>query len=383
MLQFAPKKLSLKKSGLCRGYRRRAAALGLFVARSRKLFVSSANGCGSLRAQALKKIKRMLGSRHSHQLARVLFVARSRKPLVSSANGRGSLHTQRLKKIKRVLGSRHSHQLARVLFVAVMLLATYQTGVLFERLDVEAERDLLAYAKKRADDARQLSVNQSRLLAKELGVMQARLIRLEALGQRLAESQGLDEEFDFSHPPGVGGAVPPFQAALSAERLDEMMRQFNPRSEYLEMQLAMLSDYLDYKQFEVNMMPKGWPLERGWISSHFGQRNSPFSGKLEMHYGIDIAGREGTPILAVAAGIVRVARASPDYGYMVEIDHGNAYSTRYAHNKINLVKEGDLVRKGGVIALLGSTGRSTGNHLHFEVLKYGHPIDPRKYLSQP
>lgn len=276
------------------------------------------------------------------------------------------------------------HRLAGALFVLAMLLVAYQSGVLLERFNTMEERDLLVHAQERAADARQLKINQTRLLARELGVIQARITRLEVLGRRLAESQDLGQEFDFSRPPGLGGgSLPPTpQSKMNAYELSAVMQQLNPHAEHLEMQLAMIGDFIEQHKLRINMMPKGWPVERGWISSRFGRRNSPFTGVPEMHEGIDIAGREGTPVLAVAAGVVRTAEMRRDYGYMIEIDHGNGYSTRYAHNKINMVREGDLVQQGSVIAKLGNTGRSTGNHLHFEVLKHGQPIDPQTYLNR-
>lgn len=276
------------------------------------------------------------------------------------------------------------HRLAGALFVSAMLLAAYQSGVLLERSSTMEERDLLVYAQERAADARQLKINQTRLLARELGLIQARITRLEVLGQRLAESQDLGQEFNFSRPPGLGGGLlpPSPQSKMNAYELSAVMQKLNPHAEHLEMQLAMIGDFIEQHKLRINMMPKGWPVDRGWISSRFGRRNSPFTGAPEMHEGIDIAGREGTPILAVAAGVVRKAAMSRDYGYMVEIDHGNGYSTRYAHNKTNLVREGELVQQGSVIAQLGNTGRSTGNHLHFEVLKHGQAIDPQIYLNR-
>ena len=271
--------------------------------------------------------------------------------------------------------------MAAFFFLSMMLVA-YQTGVLLERSDVTTQRDLLAHAQGRADDAHQLRITQARLLAKEMGTIQARIMRLEVLGQRLAESQGLDQEFDFSSLPGVGGSSAlSFRPAIEFDEPAAAVHTLSPHLERLEIQLAMIGDFTKRQEFKIGMMPHGWPVTRGWISSYFGLRNSPFTGRREMHEGIDIAGREGTPIQAVAGGVVRLTRQSADYGNLIELDHGNGYVTRYAHNKENLAAEGELVKKGDVIATMGSTGHSTGSHLHFEVLKNGQPIDPRTYLT--
>lgn len=285
---------------------------------------------------------------------------------------------------RRVHGSLNRCRLAGGLFVLAIVLAAYQAGVLLERSHTISARDLLVHAQARAMDAQQLKINQTRLLARELGIMQARIMRLEVLGQRLIDSQNLDEEFDFSHQPGVGGGsllLP--QAPLHSDELSTTMQQLKPRAERLEMQLTMLGDFINHSELQLAMMTKTWPVRRGWISSRFGQRHSPFTGALEMHHGIDIVAGEGAPIKAVAGGVVRMAKRSPDYGNVIEVDHGNGYSTLYAHNKVNLVQEGDLVQQGDIIATLGNTGRSTGRHLHFEVLKHGQPIDPQTYLKRP
>ena len=126
----------------------------------------------------------------------------------------------------------------------------------------------------------------------------------------------------------------------------------------------------------------GQPVEKGWISSHFGQRTDPFTGKPAMHNGMDFAGREGSSIIAVAAGVVTWAGHQSGYGNLVEVSHGDGFVTRYAHNKQNLVEAGAIVRKGDTIALMGSSGRSTGAHVHYEVYKHGRPVDPSSYVRR-
>ena len=126
----------------------------------------------------------------------------------------------------------------------------------------------------------------------------------------------------------------------------------------------------------------GLPVLKGWVSSHYGQRTDPFSGKLAMHNGLDFAGKEGSDVVAVAAGVVTWTGSKTGYGELVEISHDDGYVTRYAHNKENLVRAGDVVRKGETIALMGSSGRSTGAHVHYEVYKHGRPVDPSSYLRR-
>lgn len=209
-----------------------------------------------------------------------------------------------------------------------------------------------------------------RVLTDKLARFDARLTRLELLGDRLITLHALDErDFDLPAPPaGVGGAREPL-AALQ-ERLEAR-----------ELRLGYLRERHADQTRASHRLPQGWPVERGSISSPFGARVSPFTGRLEMHQGIDIRARPGSQVRAVAAGVVTAAHARGRYGLLVEIDHGDGYRTRYAHNRVNLVEVGDLVEKGEAVALLGNTGRSTGPHLHFEVLRNGRPVDPRAHLG--
>ncbi|HEY9050177.1 MAG TPA: M23 family metallopeptidase, partial [Gammaproteobacteria bacterium] len=124
------------------------------------------------------------------------------------------------------------------------------------------------------------------------------------------------------------------------------------------------------------------PITRGWISSYYGMRTNPFTGKLQFHKGMDFASKSGSEVQAVAGGVITWSGKRYNYGNMVEVNHGNGYVTRYAHNKENLVKVGDTVKKGQAVASMGSTGRSTGPHVHFEVLKDGRQINPLKFVQK-
>jgi murein DD-endopeptidase MepM/ murein hydrolase activator NlpD len=136
------------------------------------------------------------------------------------------------------------------------------------------------------------------------------------------------------------------------------------------------------RKYREDVAMTGRPIERGWMSSEFGRRVDPITGRLAWHPGIDFAGQMGDPIVAVAAGVVVFCGEHQGYGRMVEIDHGGGYSTRYAHQEMMLVALGDVVKKGQVIGLIGSTGRSTGPHVHFEVLKDGRQVDPSRYVAR-
>jgi murein DD-endopeptidase MepM/ murein hydrolase activator NlpD len=149
-----------------------------------------------------------------------------------------------------------------------------------------------------------------------------------------------------------------------------------------EVQLDILSELIQGEQVRDDATPAGKPILSGWLSSHFGSRIDPFSGKKAWHEGIDFAGREGSDIIAVASGVVSWSGERSGYGNMVEVAHGDGVITRYAHNQENLVKVGDMVRRGDVVALMGNSGRSTGPHVHFEVHKNGRPVDPASYLRR-
>lgn len=220
-------------------------------------------------------------------------------------------------------------------------------------------------------------------LAQRLGHMQAELLRLNALGQRLARMAGLDRrEFDFSEAPAMGGpeaarglasmTVPDF-----IKELEKVSGQIGHKSERL---IALESTLID-KRLHAAMHPVGWPTTGGWVSSGFGLRSDPFTGRSAYHEGVDIASRFGSVIKAMGGGVVSHAGVKDGYGMTVEVTHGNGYTTRYAHCSAVLVRVGDRVTKGQDVAQVGTTGRSTGPHLHFEVLRDGKAVNPGSYLK--
>jgi murein DD-endopeptidase MepM/ murein hydrolase activator NlpD len=225
-------------------------------------------------------------------------------------------------------------------------------------------------------------------LALRLGQMQAQLLRVDALGKRLARLAELDDaEFDFDTLPGLGGPedVPELaEAAPAAAELPDFLRTLEELQLQLsdrQRKLTVLEGLVMDRNLKAQVLPAGRPVEKGWLSSHFGKRTDPFTGKPATHYGVDFAGKEGASVVAVAAGVVTYSGTRGGYGKLLEINHGNGYVTRYAHNREHLVEAGDRVEKGQAIARMGSSGRSTGPHVHFEVLRNNQVVNPGKYIA--
>lgn len=213
--------------------------------------------------------------------------------------------------------------------------------------------------------------------------MNARVIRLDALGRRLTVMADIDDsEFDFDSVPAVGGPEEPMAAGtnVAMPEMLEAMNTFDAQLSNREVQLDVLESVLMNQNLRDRVYPQGRPVGAGWISSYFGKRTDPFTGKAANHTGIDFAGKNGAEIVAVAAGVVTWSASRYGYGIMVEINHGSGYATRYAHNSENLVSVGDEVNKGQVVALMGDTGRATGPNLHFEVLHNGSRVNPVKFI---
>ncbi|KZX59492.1 hypothetical protein A3709_14460 [Halioglobus sp. HI00S01] len=221
-------------------------------------------------------------------------------------------------------------------------------------------------------------------MTRNVAEMQARMTRLDALGQHLTAMADLEEgEFDFSQPPAMGGPLGgEFSVEYSTSDLMAELGLFQARVEDREQQLEILETLLSNRKLDEQTFLSGRPVEKGWISSFYGKRNDPFTGKPAFHHGVDFAGKEGTNVISVAAGVVTWTGSKSGYGETIEISHGDGFVTRYAHNKESLVKPGDVVRKGQPIALMGSTGRSTGAHVHYEVYKHGRSVDPSSYIRR-
>jgi murein DD-endopeptidase MepM/ murein hydrolase activator NlpD len=237
--------------------------------------------------------------------------------------------------------------------------------------------------KTQIEDTKHVLQEKVNALAMRVGQMNANVIRLDALGKRLTRMANLDDgEFDFGHPPAIGGESAgdgqPAQIPSLTAMVDDLQDQLSSR----EQQLGVLENLILTRELNKQVYPEGRPVQEGFISSYFGSRADPFTGYMAEHKGLDFAASEGSKVSAVAAGLVTFAGERPGYGEMVEINHGNGLATRYAHNEKLLVKQGDMVRKGQEVALLGSTGHSTGPHLHFEVLKNGTQVNPLRFIGE-
>lgn len=220
-------------------------------------------------------------------------------------------------------------------------------------------------------------------LAIRLAQMNARVIRLDALGRRLTEMADLDDgEFDFDSEPALGGPEEPLMTGsnVAVPEIVESMQVLDDQLTDREAQLSVLESVLMGENLKERVYPQGRPVNSGWVSSYFGKRTDPFTGKPANHTGIDFAGKLGDKVVAVADGVVTWSADRYGYGVMVELNHGNGYSTRYAHNSENLVQVGDEVKKGQPVALMGETGRATGPNLHFEVLKDGRRVNPVNFI---
>ena len=235
------------------------------------------------------------------------------------------------------------------------------------------------------DSIRQGNEDTLDALAIRIAQMNARIIRLDALGRRLTDMADLEDgEFDFDSLPALGGPEEPFAGGsnVAIPEIVESMQSLDEQLVNREAQLGVLESVLMGQNLKDRVYPQGRPVTSGWISSYFGRRTDPFTGKPANHTGIDFAGKLGDPVLAVADGVVTWSADRYGYGVMVEINHGNGYSTRYAHNAENLVTVGDEVRKGQAVARMGETGRATGPNLHFEVLKNGRRVNPVNFIRK-
>lgn len=275
--------------------------------------------------------------------------------------------------------------LAAVLFVGAVFAAQYaivrfQPGWMSNEL-----RAWMASAQQDEQQKQQAYLRKSLdTLAVHLGQMQAQLSRLDGLGARLAKLTGMKpQEFSFGQPPAQGGPYLPTSMPqdISLTGMQEQMAQLNTLLSDRSDKLVALETLLMQDKLSKKLLPSVAPITTSWYSSNFGWRIDPFTGKNAMHEGVDYMVPEGTPIFASAGGVVVYADTHPQYGNMVEIDHGNEVITRYAHASKLLVKVGDVVRRGREIARVGSTGRSTGNHLHFEVRYKGIAQNPVRFLE--
>ena len=219
-------------------------------------------------------------------------------------------------------------------------------------------------------------------LSSRLGLLQAHVMRLDALGRKLINMASIDQgEFDFDSTPAVGGPETVSQKPSQPLELSTAIDKLKLELENRENQLQVLENLVMNNNLQKEVQPSGRPIKKGWLSSYYGMRTHPLSGRKEMHKGIDFASKMGGEVIAVAKGVVTYSGKRYGYGRVIDIAHGNGYTTRYAHNSRLLVSVGDTVEKGFRIAEIGSSGRSTGPHVHFEVLKDGRQINPMKFIT--
>ncbi len=246
----------------------------------------------------------------------------------------------------------------------------------FDRLknDVETQRGSLETTRREA----QREVNA---LAARLSELQAEANRLNALGERLTRVAQLgDGEFDFDKPVGVGGVGP--VRDMPVRGLHQDMADLGAQLKHSGSQLSVLEALLFNRELDKNAMPTRYPIANSYVTSGFGYRADPFGGGSQMHKGIDFEANTGDPVMAVGDGVVTYSGVRSGYGNVIEVDHGNGYVTRYAHNSRLIGQVGDLVRGGQEIAKAGSTGRSTGAHVHLEVWENGVVVNPNQFLGQ-
>jgi murein DD-endopeptidase MepM/ murein hydrolase activator NlpD len=270
--------------------------------------------------------------------------------------------------------------LAVVVLFAQYAIARLQPGLMSDEL-----RAWLAQAQTADHQKQQVYMRDSLdAMAKRLGQMQAQMMRLDALGARLAQTAGIKpQEISFDKPPAEGGPyLPAAQGDVSLENMNQQLDSLSLSMDDRNDKLVVLETLLLQDRSNKWLIPSVAPVKNSWYSSNFGVRIDPFTGKQAMHEGVDFVVPVGTPVYASAGGVVDYADLHPQFGNLVEIDHGNGVITRYAHNSKLLVEVGQMVRRGQKIALSGSTGRSTGPHVHFEVRYKGVAQNPVRFLKQ-
>ncbi|MDB3992360.1 M23 family metallopeptidase [Gammaproteobacteria bacterium] len=272
---------------------------------------------------------------------------------------------------------------ASLVYLGYQLSSSDEESVFSEKSAQNWERELKNQTNQ-LEEIKKESERQIEALTIRLAMLQARLTRLDAMGSRITEVSGLDRgEFNFTSNVGVGGPGVPLGEAIEKHNfiqiLDQFERQLTDRQNQLEILEGLMSD----RKSRSDIFIAGRPVDDGWVASGYGQRPDPFTGQLSFHSGIDFTtGKSGADINTIGAGVVTWSGPKSRYGLMVEVNHGNGFATRYAHAEKLFVNVGDLVEKGQRLALVGSTGRSTGPHVHFEVYKNGRIVDPAAYIQR-
>ena len=256
--------------------------------------------------------------------------------------------------------------------------------LILSQTTIQKERQLFAQLKSDFETQLKEEEDKMSVYARSLGQMQARLSRLDSLGKRLVEASPslAKSEFNFDVQPAFGGPRIPDEHHTADIQLFDQVKYIDAQISSLNTQLMAVDYILQDNIEEKNARPHAWPSEGGWLSSHFGMRTDPFTAKKAMHRGIDIANRLGAPVLAGSRGIVVYAGKMKDYGYLVEIEHGYGYRTRYGHMSAITIAVGDVVEAGQMVGRVGSSGRSTGPHLHYEVRRNSQALNPEKFIPR-
>ncbi|MCU4674205.1 M23 family metallopeptidase [Catenovulum sp. 2E275] len=278
-----------------------------------------------------------------------------------------------------------------LLLISLASMITYSINKIFGDTEksfnpVNQSKQDISEHKKQLIDLKQKTEVEITALKLKLAELQSYALRMNALGARVAEQADISgDEFNFAEQPATGGPeehTHDFELqADSADfsllnQMDALLEKFN----FQEQQLHLLESVMLNHNISEQIYISGRPITSGWLSSYYGIRKDPFSGLPAKHKGIDFAGQEGSEVVATGSGVVTWAGERYGYGNLVEIDHGHGMKTRYGHNKEITVTVGEIVTKGTQIAVMGSTGRSTGPHVHYEILKNGKQIDPLKYV---
>ncbi|SFC04734.1 Peptidase family M23 [Marinospirillum celere] len=238
--------------------------------------------------------------------------------------------------------------------------------------------------REEVEKVKRQSIERIDALTPRIGELQARLLRLDALGKRLTAVADLSDEFNFDQPPPMGGPESLYEegSVYTDSELMDTLNALTRKIEQRHQQLELIHALLTQRNLADQVYLAGRPVNSGWMSSPFGRRSDPFTGRTSWHEGIDYAGRENSDVLATGAGVVVFAARRGGFGKLVEIDHGDGYLTRYAHLNEFRVSKGDLVQRGDIIGGMGCTGRCTGTHVHYEVLRNGRAVDPARYVSR-
>ena len=306
------------------------------------------------------------------------------------------LISNRADKVRTLMLNSWAKGLLSVLLLGIPVAAGTMMGVKiadgrwelrFEDSINEMQQELVVQQSE-VDAGRTQANNTLTAMTLKLAQMRARLVRLDALGEHLTQIASLEEgEFDFSSAPGLGGPEEP----LTFEALDQlsmhsemaaMFTQLDRRLDSRESQLQILTSMMSDNRLKSEQTVAGRPILKGWMSSSYGMRTDPFHGEQRWHAGVDFAGKDGSAVVAVASGVVTWSGNRSGYGKLIELNHSDGYVTRYGHNEENLVALGSVVKKGQQIASMGSSGRSTGPHVHFEVFKNGRTVDPASYIHK-